>query len=141
MEEMNKNTAENMDDLHTEPEIKEFMHKPDAGKNAGLFRQLIQGERKVKVQPWMWAAGFAVVLLAVILCGILLCKAPAVTVIIVSILEALLAICLCQSPIWLHGLVVVVNVVLGIIFHVTIFMILACLVYLAGILVIHVLAR
>ena len=132
MEEMKKNTTEEKEMFHAETEISEFTRKTKESKKKDL---------ELSSQPWMWPVGFALVLIAVIVCGILLCKNPVATVILVSILETLLAGCLCKSPVWLHGLVIVLNVVLGIIFHVTVFMILACVVYLAGILVLHVLEK
>ena len=132
MEEIKKNTTEEKGTFHAEPEIREFTRKTKDNKKKSL---------EPGSQLWIWPAGFALVLIAVIVCGILLCKNPIATVILVSILETLLAGCLCKSPVWLHGLVIVLNVVLGIIFHVTVFMILACVVYLAGILVLHVLEK
>lgn len=132
MEKINENITEETKAVNTEPEIKEFTRKSKDSKKKNF---------EPDSQPWMWPAGFALVLILVILCGILLCKDPVATVIIVSILETMLAGCLCKSPVWLHGLVVVFNVVLGIIFHVTVFMILSSIIYLAGILVLHALDK
>lgn len=132
MEEIKKNMTEETGTIHAESEIREFTRKTKDSRKKNL---------ETGVQPWMWPAGFVLVVVAVIVCGILLCKDPVATVILVSVLEILLAGCLCESPVWLHGLVIVLNVVLGIIFHVAVFLILACVVYLAGILLLHVMAK
>lgn len=84
---------------------------------------------KGRLPVWLWPLTAALVFLAVILCGILWLKITPVTVILAAVLEAVLAFLLCRSPIWLHGLVIVLNVVLGIIFPVLPYMVLVSLVY------------
>ena len=141
MEENKNNVTDGIEFIEMEPEIKEFVRKAEDGKRyadkAGVQDRLQASGFPV----WLWSAGFLAVLLAVVSVGILLCKEPAVTVIAVVLLEVLLAICLCKSPVWLHGLFIVMNVALGFWFHMTVFMILACAVYIAGIWVLHVLNK
>ncbi len=119
-----------------EPVLKEFVKK---SKDQKSFIE----EWKKKISDnshLLWLAGFVLVFAAVILVGILLCKAPAATMILTAILEAALSLCLCRTPVWLHGLVLAANILLGVIFHLTVLMLLACLVYLAGVFLLHVLS-
>lgn len=79
---------------------------------------------------------FAVILvmLAVILAGILALKVPVVTVCLLVLLEALLAVCLQQVPVWLHGLVAIVQIVAGALCAKLVFAILCAVVYVVAIL-------
>ena len=79
---------------------------------------------------------FAVIVaaLAVILISILALKIPVVPVCIIVILEAVLAVCLHDVPIWLHGLVVIAEIAAGVLCTKVIFMTLCALVYVVGIL-------
>lgn len=144
MEEKNGNNAGDMEFLDVEPEIKEFIRKSDAQtkrtrkidekKTLQRKRRKRQGGSK---EP-LWLIGAACISLAVLLCGIFLLKLPVITVVLVIILELILSACLCRSPIWLHGLILLLQIVLGILFHMPLFMLLACAVYLAGIWVLHI---
>lgn len=111
-----------------QPEIKEFVRSQGNTKKAG---------NHIDVKLIVFLAVFVVVLVGAILCGILLCKEPIATVIIVAVLEAVLSFCLCKTQIWLHGAVVILNVVLGFIFKMPLYLVLAALVYVAGVLAVH----
>lgn len=78
---------------------------------------------------------FAVIVaaIAVILIGILKFDIPAVSVCVIVILEAAIAACLRDVPIWLHALVEIIQIAAGVICHNTAFMILCALLYLGAI--------
>lgn len=78
----------------------------------------------------------AFVLLAVltIVLGLLVFHIPAVTVCLVIVIEALLAVCLHNVPVWVHGIVLVAEVALGIYVRLPVFMILAAICYVLAIL-------
>lgn len=75
--------------------------------------------------------GVIVVALAAILASILALKIP---VCLIIVLEAGIAVCLHDVPIWLHGLVVLVQIIAGAICGKLVFMVLCALVYVVGIL-------
>ena len=75
--------------------------------------------------------GVIVVALAAILVSILALKIP---VVLIIVLEAGIAVCLHDVPIWLHGLVVLVQIIAGAICGKLVFMVLCALVYVVGIL-------
>lgn len=79
---------------------------------------------------------FAVIVIALvaILISILALKIPVVPVCLIVVLEAAMAVCLHDVPIWLHGLVVLVQIIAGAICGKLVFMVLAALVYVVGIL-------
>ena len=136
MDEKNKN------EKGQEPVIKEFVHKERPVKESS-WKELLQKCRSF-VQRYrceLWLLGAVLVFLAVLLLGIFLCKVPVITSLLVVVLEVVLAVCLCRSPIWLHGAVVLLNIILGVGFHLWGFMLLACLVYVTGIWVLHVLQK
>ena len=58
--------------------------------------------------------GVIVVALAAILVSILALKIPVVPVCLIIVLEAGIAVCLHDVPIWLHGLVVLVQIIAGV---------------------------
>ena len=78
--------------------------------------------------------GGIVAVLLVILVSIITLKMPVVPICVIVLIEAALAACLHDVPIWLHGLVVIAQIVAGVLCGVTVFMILCALVYIAGIL-------
>ena len=75
-----------------------------------------------------------IVMLAVILASILALKVPVVAVCLLVVLEALMAACLQEVPIWLHGLVVIAQVIAGALCTKLIFTILCAVVYVVAIL-------
>lgn len=72
--------------------------------------------------------------LAVILISILVLKVSAVPVCMIVVIEAALAVCLHDVPIWLHGLVVIGQVIAGILVGSAVFILLCAVIYLLGIL-------
>lgn len=78
--------------------------------------------------------GVIVAALLVILISILALKIPAVPVCVIVLIEAALAVCLHDVPIWLHGLVVIAQIIAGVLAGGMIFMILCAAMYLVGIL-------
>ena len=76
---------------------------------------------------------FAVVLFVVLFSMIKL-DMPVVPVCVIVVIEAALAVCLHDVPIWLHGLVVIAEIVVGALCGVTLFMVLCVVVYVVGIL-------
>ncbi len=75
-----------------------------------------------------------IVVLAVILIGIIALDMPIVPVCVIVLLEAGIAACLHDVPIWLHVLAVLVQIVVGILCGAVIFMLLCAVEYLTGIL-------
>ncbi len=78
--------------------------------------------------------GVIVTTLLVILTSILALGIPAVPVCVIVLLEAGIAVCLHDVPIWLHGLVVLAQVIAGLATGKLVFMLLCCVIYLVGIL-------
>lgn len=74
-----------------------------------------------------------VVVLAVILISILRLDMSVVSVCAIVLLEVGLAVCLHDVPIWLHALVIIAQIVVGVLCASTVFMILCAVIYLAGI--------
>ena len=74
-----------------------------------------------------------IVVLAVILIGIIALDMPVVPVCVIVLLEAGIAACLHDVPIWLHAFAVLVQIVVGILCGAVIFMILCAVEYLTGI--------
>ena len=76
---------------------------------------------------------FAVVLFVVLFSMINL-DMSVVPVCVIVVIEAALAVCLHDVPIWLHGLVVIAEIVVGALCGVTLFTVLCAVVYVVGIL-------
>lgn len=77
--------------------------------------------------------GVIVVTLLVILTSILWLGMLPVPVCVIILLEAGIIVCLHDVPIWLHGLVVIGQMVAGFATDNLIFMLLCCVIYLVGI--------
>lgn len=90
-------------------------------------------------KPYLALFAVIVAALLVILISILSLKLPVVAICIMVLLEAGLAACLQNEPIWLHGLVVLVEIIAGILCGKTVFMILVAALYVVGILVLKLL--
>ncbi len=69
--------------------------------------------------------------------GLALLHIPLLTAVVVVVVEAVLAFFLRETPVWLHLLVLILNVALGVIFSFVAFMLLASLIYLAAIFALH----
>ncbi len=78
--------------------------------------------------------GVLVAALLVILISIIGLDIPAVAVCVIVVIEVALSICLHDVPIWLHGLVVIAQLVAGILCHNVVFIALCAVIYLLGIL-------
>lgn len=99
-------------------------------KSLGTKVGTIVGENK----SMLILFGVIVAVLLVILVSMIVLKMPVVPVCAIVLIEAALAACLHDVPIWLHGLVVIAQIVAGVLCGVTVFMILCVLVYFVGIL-------
>ncbi len=87
----------------------------------------------LKNKQYMALLLYALVVIAGIIVSIFVCEIPVVPVCMIVVIEALLAVCLHNLPIWLHGVVIVIQIISGIIFEKLIFMILTALLYLGAI--------
>ena len=76
--------------------------------------------------------------LAVMLIGILPWKLPAFPVFIFVILEGALAVCLQKIPVWLHGAVLIAQLIAGLLFGNGIFVLLCAAYYVASILILSI---
>ncbi len=83
---------------------------------------------------------FGVVLAAlfVILMGIFVWKLPVVAICVLLLIEAGLSVCMQDVPIWLHGIIAIAQVVVGVIFGKATFLLLCALFYVVGILALNV---
>lgn len=99
-------------------------------KSLGTTLGTVVGENK----SMLILFGVIVAVLLVILVSIITLEVPVVPVCVIVLIEAALAVCLHDVPIWLHGLVVIAQIVAGIFCGATVFMVLCALVYIAGIL-------
>ena len=82
--------------------------------------------------------GVIVAALLVILIAILGLDVPIVPVCVIVLIEAALAVCLHDVPIWLHALVVAAQIVEGILCHNVILVAMCVVIYLLGILTLKV---
>ena len=78
--------------------------------------------------------GVIIAALAVVLISALALKIPVAAVCVIVVLEATLAVCLHDVPIWLHGLVVIAEIIAGAFCTKIVFMVLCALIYVIGIL-------
>ena len=136
-----------------EMEIKEFVSKPESGKNnmkqkaARAKHSYMKKNLQVSVlncfknKVFLSSAGYAILAVAVILLGILVLKLPVVAVCSIVLVETLLAVCLHNIPVWLHVLVAVAQLLCGGYFDKTIFMVLSACLYVAAILVLKVIRQ
>ena len=83
--------------------------------------------------------GVIVTTLLVILISILGLSMSPVPVCVIVLLEAGIVVCLHDVPIWLHGFVVIAQVIAGILTSNIIFMLLCCVMSLVGILALRLL--
>lgn len=122
------------DDEQSELEIREFVRRLD-GQQIGVSnkKRSSQNRRRkyslIDIPEVLWFVGGILIILAVILAGILLCKVPTLVVMAITLLEVALAVCLNQEQLWLHMGVIILNIILGLVFHMIIFMLLASVAY------------
>ena len=93
-----------------------------------------KSKKKFRHRQYLLLFGVIVIALAAILVSILALKIPVVPVCLIIVLEAGIAVCLHDVPIWLHGLVELVQIIAGAICGKLVFMVLCALVYVVGIL-------
>ena len=86
---------------------------------------------------------FGVVLAAlfVVLMGIFIWKLPVVSICVLLLLEAGISVCMQDVPIWLHGMIVIAQLVVGFIFQKVIFLLICAMFYVVGILALNVLGK
>lgn len=82
--------------------------------------------------------GLIVAALAVILIGILVWKLPVIPVCIFVLLEATLAVCLQNVPVWIHGAVLIAQLIAGLLFGNGMFILLCAVYYVVSILVLSI---
>ena len=82
--------------------------------------------------------GVIVVAVLVILIGILAWKIPVLAACILILLEAGMAVCMQNVPIWLHGVLVIAQVLVGAIFGIPLFLLLCGVFYIVSILALNV---
>lgn len=78
--------------------------------------------------------GVIVAVLLVILVSMITLQMSVVPVCVIVVLEAALAVCLHDVPIWLHGLVIIAQIIAGVLCGAAVFMVLCALIYVVGIL-------
>lgn len=84
-------------------------------------------------KPYLVLFTVIVVVLMSILVSILALNMPVVSVCILILLEAAIAACLQQVPIWLHAVVVIAEILLGVLCGKALLMVICTVVYLTGI--------
>ncbi len=84
---------------------------------------------------------YAVVVIAVIIVSTMVFDIPVVAVCSIVVLETLLASCLHNLPVWLHGVVIIAEIVCGVIFDRLIFMIMEAALYLVAIFALKVIRK
>lgn len=82
--------------------------------------------------------GLIIAALAVILIGILVWKLPVVPVCIFVLLEAVLAVCLQNLPVWMHGAILIAQLIVGLLFGNGIFIMVCAVYYVVSILVLSI---
>lgn len=108
--------------------IEEF--KTSAGKSFDSRKKKFQ-------EAYMIPALFATAFLLAVLAGIFWLKLSVVLVCVILVLESLIGICLHDTPVWIHGVEIIIGIAAGIIFHETAIMIIGALIYIAAILALH----
>ena len=89
---------------------------------------------KIENKDMLVLFGVIVAALMVILIAILGLDIPAVPVCVIVLIEVGIAACLHDVPIWLHGLVIVGQIVAGVLTGRLLFMVLCVIIYVLGIL-------
>ena len=84
---------------------------------------------------YIFVFGVILAILAVVLVSVLALKLPALGVCLAVLLEAGIAVCLHDVPIWFHGLVLLAEIIAGILCAVLLFMVLCAALYIAEIIV------
>lgn len=84
---------------------------------------------RYRIRPSVLLVAYAIVALALILTSYMALEIPVVAVGAIVILETLLATLLNKTPLWIHGLIGIAQIIAGICFGKVVFMILMVVVY------------
>lgn len=93
--------------------------------------------KEIKSRPLWLLGGFVVIVIAMILISHLALQIPLVPVCSIVILEALLCALLNRIPVWIHGLLMIAEIVGGVMFGKPLFMLLMVIVYLAAVVLMY----
>lgn len=117
----------------TEPKISEFKTRSDHGRAPTKTQIESQIKQTLSGGQLMSLGIYALLSVIVILISILALDLPVVSVCLIVIIETLLAACLHKIQLWLHGSVVIAQIICGVMFAQTIFILLSVLLYIAAI--------
>lgn len=92
-------------------------------------------------KPAIFLTAFVVYALVMILISYFVFRIPIVPICTLVILEALLCACLSKIPLWVHGLVIVAQIVVGVMADKAVFMLLMALVYLGSVALLYLWGR
>lgn len=132
--------AENM-----EPEVKEFVSRTrekstlgtaktkSAGKSSARKNSSIRRQRRKSEEQVIILAGFVLMTILFIVLGTLACKVALTVVCLTALLEVILARCLYPLPIWIHLVILIIEIVAGAFVGQALFAIMAALVYLIAV--------
>lgn len=98
-------------------------------------------ERRKRMVLYRISAVFAAGFLIAVLLGLFVFRLPVVLVCTVLVLETVIAACLHNEPIWIHGVEMIVGIGAGLMFGEPAFMVIGALVYLGAILALHGMTR
>lgn len=118
-------------------EIEEFK-RSDSRKEIARYEV---ERRKKRKEIYGISAAFAAGFLIAVLLGMFVFQLSVVLVCTILVLETVIAACLHDEPVWIHGLEMIVGIGAGLVFGKPAFMIIAALVYLGAILTLHVMIR
>ena len=132
------------------PEVKEFVSKT-ARDGSSVRKKAARAKKayvkKTVIDYWkqLWEnqsllaiCGYVVAVAVVIILSLFVCKLPVVAVCFIVLIDTLMAVCLDNLPVWLHGIVMVAQIVAGAIFAQILFMVMSAILYLLAILVLKV---
>lgn len=108
--------------------IEEFKTSPKKNENS---------HKPQEYQNFILPVAFCITFLVAVLAGMFWLKLSVVLVCVILVLESLIGVCLHDTPVWVHGMEIVISVVAGIIFGQPVFMIIAAAIYVATILALH----
>lgn len=94
---------------------------------------MVENIKEITKKPAALLGIFLGIALVMILVSTFALHIPIVAVCIIVILDAVIAACLNRIPVWVHGLVVIAQIVVGIVFAKTLLMVLMSVVYVAAV--------
>ena len=126
-------------------ELREFMRRLDSESTSTSKKTLSGNKRKRRKRKFstldipdiLWYAGGIGIILLIMLLEVLILKIPALTVITVAFLEIILSICLNPESFGFHAGAVILNIVLGVVFHMTVFMSMAGVLYVVALVLLY----